>query len=215
MSQTYPFDTSDPDSTLVDAKDIGAEIRQVKIMMQEILNQLMGKSEATAIADPVVDGSTIQNLTQLTSNINGKITGSSLITGKGLVATGAASIGNHNGVPITSGAQVVDVNNEVMTVVTSGVNQLIPDASARPFSIIMQTPGGTYDSLFIVSLKSSATVALGNSGSFITWDARFKEQDIPPLPNIVSINKMINILFWYQASIDRAWVINQSEDITI
>lgn len=70
MPQTYPWDETEPVDTVVDGNQLGAMIRKLRIEVREVLNQIKGVAEATAISDPMVNGSTIDTLLTLTTEVD-------------------------------------------------------------------------------------------------------------------------------------------------
>lgn len=54
MARTYVWNESQPDGSVDDISTIDNSVRKLKVEIRELINQLIGVAEATALADPVV-----------------------------------------------------------------------------------------------------------------------------------------------------------------
>lgn len=93
MTQTYPLALSDPVDATTDADQLGAVDRQIRTQIQELFNQLIGVSESVPIADPIVDGTTVRTLADLTTRVN-SIATINPTDGRVPVRTGVGALGD-------------------------------------------------------------------------------------------------------------------------
>jgi hypothetical protein len=118
MAYSHTWSVSIPAGTLP-ANQIDTAIQQTRLDLQERCNTIIG-SGGSMSSDPVIDGTTVKSLTDLTTAVNSKTTLSGLTTGKLIKATGASAVGNsaYSESDLTTAlATLVVVSNKTITTV--------------------------------------------------------------------------------------------------
>lgn len=132
MPISPPWDENSPDNS-DPANTLGASDRNIKSQVRQLINQLIGLAEATALSDPVVDGSTIKTLSQLTAALASILTGSgsanSLAKWTGTTELGVAGLTEAGGV-FSLGGNIIRASSQLRFRTVKSGNQDITGFSS-------------------------------------------------------------------------------------
>jgi hypothetical protein len=161
MTYTRAWSTSIPAGSRA-ANQIDSAIQEARLDIQERNNTIIG-SGGNMSTDPVIDGSTVMSLTDLTTAVNTKTTLSGLTTGVLTKALSASSIGNSS---ITEAALTAALaalaalggNSTHSNTSTTNVSKFTPTFGTGTWIVSFSCPGAGSDINYTEIKPVGATV---------------------------------------------------------
>lgn len=145
------------------ANQIDTAIQQTRLDIAQRINQILG-SAADMDDDPIINGTTIKDLTTLTTELATKSVIAGLVTGRVIIATSATTIGSSS----VTDTQLGVINQALLTSSDStatNVSVNIPNAQTW---LIYAFAGSVSNTDFYLEAKTDLSVVLGLAHAPIT-----------------------------------------------